>query len=117
MQNERARFLDAMVDSHKYNAEGRVVIFGEPDFVFAANRLCTETGWYPSHGAGTKCDSLKALLEKETGRVADAFFTEDFEIRDACDFDVIEEAADRLKANLLVEAQTAGVYRTIWGFH
>ncbi len=103
MQNERARFLDAMVDSHKYNAEGRVVIFGEPDFVFAANRLCTENGLVPVLTAtGTKCDSLKALLEKETGRVADAFFTEDFEIRDACDFDVIEEAADRLKANLLV---------------
>ncbi len=103
MKRERARFLDAMVDSHKYNAEGCAVIFGEPDFVFAANRLCTENGLVPVLTAtGAKCDTLKALLEQETASVADTFFTEDFEIQDACDFDVIEEAAVRLKANLLV---------------
>ena len=103
MKGERARFLDAMVDSHKYNAEGRAVIFGEPDFVFAANRLCSENGLMPLVTAtGAKCDGLKALLEQETASVADTFFTEDFEIQDACDFDVIEEAAVRLKANLLV---------------
>ncbi|ETJ30666.1 NifN-B, partial [human gut metagenome] len=28
---ERGRYLDAMIDSHKYNAEGRAAIFGEPD--------------------------------------------------------------------------------------
>lgn len=103
MQGERARFLDAMVDSHKYNAEGRAVIFGEPDFVFAANRLCTENGLVPVLTAtGAKCDDLKALLEEETARVADTFFTEDFEILDASDFDAIEEAAVRLNANLLI---------------
>ncbi len=103
MQNERARFMDAMVDSHKYNAEGRAVIFGEPDFVFAANRLCTENGLVPMLTAtGAQCDTLKALLEQETANVADTYFTENFEIRDACDFDVIEEAAARLNANLLV---------------
>ncbi len=103
MQNERARFMDAMVDSHKYNAEGRAVIFGEPDFVFAANRLCTENGLVPVLTAtGARCGTLKALLEQETANVADTYFTENFEIRDACDFDVIEEAAARLNANLLV---------------
>lgn len=102
MRGERARFLDAMVDSHKYNAEGRAVIFGEPDFVFAVNRLCTENGLVPVLTAtGAKCDELKKKLNDKS-LAADAFTANDTEILDACDFDAIEEAAARLKANLLV---------------
>ncbi len=103
IQRERGRYLDAMVDSHKYNAEGRVAIFGEPDFVYAAFRLCTENGLVPVLTAtGAKCDGLKGLLDEENSRAADTFFVEGFEILDACDFDAIEEAAERLGANLLV---------------
>ena len=36
---QRGRYLDAIIDSHKYNAEGRAVIFGEPDFVYSTTKL------------------------------------------------------------------------------
>ena len=56
IREERGRFLDAMVDSHKYNGEAKAVIFGEPDFVYSTVRLCVENGIMP--------DDLKALLKK-----------------------------------------------------
>lgn len=44
---ERGRYLDAMVDSHKYCAEGRVAILGEPNFVYAISKMCCENGILP----------------------------------------------------------------------
>lgn len=100
---ERGRFLDAMVDSHKYNAEGRAVIFGEPDFAHAVARLCTENGVVPVLTAtGSKCEMLKKQLEEEIKHAADTAFVEQYEITDACDFDRIEEGAVRLGANLMI---------------
>jgi nitrogenase molybdenum-iron protein NifN len=44
---ERGRLLDAMVDSHKHNAAGRSVIFGEPELVYAVTAVCLENGVWP----------------------------------------------------------------------
>lgn len=55
LQEERGRLLDAMVDSHKYNFEGRSVVFGEPELVYAVTKTCLENGVFPvvvASGAG-----------------------------------------------------------------
>ena len=44
LEKERARYLDAMIDSHKYNAEGSVGVFGDPEIVYAISSLCLENG-------------------------------------------------------------------------
>ena len=63
MEKERSRYLDAMIDSHKYNAQGRAVVFGEPDFVYAACALCVENGIFPVVAAtGARSEALKVRL-------------------------------------------------------
>ncbi len=72
---ERGRYIDAMVDSHKYCADGRAAVFGEPDFVFAMIRLCCENGTVPVLAAtGSVCPSLKPMLEEEIRAAADRLF-------------------------------------------
>ena len=45
-----------MIDSHKYNAEARIAIFGEPDFVYSTARLAIENGVVPVLiASGEKC--------------------------------------------------------------
>ncbi len=103
LMKQRGRFLDAMVDSHKYNAEGRAVIYGEPDFVYAAARLCTENGLTPVVTAtGAKCESLKSKLEQDIKETADRFFVNRFEILDDCDFDRIDDLAGELNATVMI---------------
>ncbi len=63
VERERGRLLDAMVDSHKYNMQGRSVVFGEPELVYAVTKLCLENGVYPVVAAtGSKTNRLKTLL-------------------------------------------------------
>jgi nitrogenase molybdenum-iron protein NifN len=45
---ERGWLLDGMADAHRYNAEGRAVVYGEPELVYAMVRLCTENGILPA---------------------------------------------------------------------
>ena len=52
-----------MIDSHKYNAEGRAAIFGEPDFVYSTARMMLENGVMPVLIAtGDVCPELKDKL-------------------------------------------------------
>lgn len=103
LKNERSRYLDAMIDSHKYNAEGRAVIFGDPDFVYSMGRLCCENGLLPVVCAtGTSNPRLKELLSDEVGKTASTLFAEDFELLDETDFEQIEILALKHKANLLI---------------
>lgn len=103
LQEKRGRCVDAMVDSHKYNAEGRAVIFGEPDFVYAVARLCTENGLVPVLTAtGAKCAQLSSALGDEITQTAQRFFVDQVRITDNCDFDEIEEWAQKLGANLMI---------------
>ena len=65
---ERGRLLDAMIDSHKYNAQGRSVIFGEPELVYAVTRTCLENGIKPLVVAtGSRNKNLFALLTGKSG--------------------------------------------------
>lgn len=103
LQNQRGRFLDAMVDGHKYNGEARAVIYGEPDFVYSTVRLCVENGIMPMIVAtGSKCAGLSELLVTEIQEVADSYLIERFEIMDDVDFQTIEEKARELGVNILI---------------
>lgn len=100
---QRGRFLDAMIDGHKYNGEAKAAIYGEPDFVYSAVRLCLENGIMPLVTAtGTKCAKLKELLFGEIEALANRFFIDRFEILDEIDFQTIEQYAKELKVNLLI---------------
>lgn len=100
---ERSRYLDGMIDSHKYNSEGRAVIFGEPDFVYSTVRLCLENGIFPLVVAtSSKCQELKSLIYEEVNQLREAYFLEKFEILDDVDFKTIEYYAKTLGANLFI---------------
>lgn len=103
LKKERGRYLDAMIDSHKYNGEGRAVIFGEPDFVYSISRLCTENGIMPILvSTGAKCSTLKEMLEGDIQKVADFLYINEFKILDNCDFDTIEKYTLEMNANIMI---------------
>ena len=103
LNEERVRYLDAMIDSHKYNAEGRAVLFGEPDFVYAVSRLCCENGIMPVVTAtGTRSKNFKKMLETDIQEVADKLFVNNYIIVDEADFEVIESYALKYKANIMI---------------
>ncbi|MFA5222553.1 MAG: nitrogenase component 1, partial [Methanoregula sp.] len=61
---ERGWLLDGMADAHKYNAEGRAAIYGDPELVYAVVRVCTENGIAPVViASGTKNSRLAACIE------------------------------------------------------
>lgn len=102
---QRGRYLDAMIDAHKYNGEGRAVIYGEPDYVVSTTRLCLENGVMPLVVAtGSACSSLKSILENDISSLAEQYSIHRFEILDEVDFKKIESLAETLHANLLIEA-------------
>lgn len=95
---ERGWLLDAMADSHKFNAEGRPVIYGEPDLVFAFAGACAENGAYPAVIAtGTQNAQLIARLKL---LLADA--DEQPILLEEADFAVIDEAAVKTSANVAI---------------
>jgi len=99
---EHGRYLDAMVDNHKYCAKARAAIFGEPDFVSAVVSLCCENGIVPSVIAtGSVCPEIYQL-EAEAKQCADNVFAPKPIILDDSDFDSIERACDENSVNLLI---------------
>ncbi len=67
---ERGRLLDAMIDSHKYNFQGRSVIFGEPELVYAVTKTCLENGVFPVVvSSGSKNAKLPELLKAQLEQV------------------------------------------------
>ncbi len=64
LKKEKGRLLDAMIDSHKYNREGRAAVFGEPETVLGVTQILAENGVTPSVLAtGSKSPILKKLLQ------------------------------------------------------
>ncbi|MDR3136960.1 MAG: hypothetical protein LBU07_06105 [Coriobacteriales bacterium] len=102
LQQQRGRYLDAMVDSHKYNAEGKAAIFGEADFCYSTARMCLEQGIVPVLvAAGSKAPGLRAALEAEIAELAERFMLDSFTIIDEADFGTIERLCAELGVNLL----------------
>ena len=48
LRTERGWLQDGMADAHKFNAEGKPVVYGEPELVYALARTCIENGAYPA---------------------------------------------------------------------
>ena len=103
IKEARSRYLDGMIDSHKYNSAGRAVIYGEPEFVIAAVRLCTENGIMPvAVSTGSVCPNLKQHVEDSIADTGKRYFVEDYIISDDTDFKEIEEYAAKYKANVMI---------------
>lgn len=103
IKQARSRYLDGMIDSHKYNSAGRAVIFGEPEFVVSAVRLCTENGILPVVvSTGSVFPHLKNYVEDKISYVAKKYFVEDSIITDDTDFAQIEEFAQKYHANIMI---------------
>lgn len=98
LEMERGRYLDGVIDSHKYNGEGRAIIFGEPELVYALTCLCVENGIQPVLVAtGSKNKLLKDLLKNITKELDEQPI-----ILDDTDFAVVEKFAKELDVNLLI---------------
>lgn len=99
----RARYADAMIDSHKYNARGRAVIFGEPDFVFGQVRMCCELGVFPVVAAtGSRNPAFVEACQAEVGLLAKQMMVGQYIVLDHADFVEIENLAIDFGANLLI---------------
>ena len=99
----RGRYIDGMIDSHKYNAEARLAIFGEPDFVYSTTRMALENGMMPVLVAtGDVCQSLEVKLFEEIKELSDALFVDDFKILNDADFKEIEHYVTELGVNVMV---------------
>ncbi|MDR3282262.1 MAG: hypothetical protein LBS92_01445 [Candidatus Methanoplasma sp.] len=90
---QRSRLLDAMVDSHKHNADGRAAVFGEPDFVYAVVRLMTENGITPAISAtGSRSKAFTRTVSAEIEGVGSMKAGTKPLVFDDADFLAIEEA-------------------------
>ncbi|TDX52703.1 nitrogenase component 1 [Orenia marismortui] len=98
LTKDRGRMLDAMVDSHKYNAQGRAAIFGQPELVYTIATLCLENGIFPALLAtGVETSRLSELLKKDFELAA-----EDILIIDDTDFQTIRDYVNKLGVNILI---------------
>lgn len=93
---ERGWLLDGMADSHKYNADGSPVIYGEPEQVYAFTILCIENGAYPSVIA---CGSKNSQLVKKIQHILRDLPVEPVIIEEA-DFDDIRRATRKQGSNI-----------------
>lgn len=99
LSNERGWLLDAMADAHKYNSEGRPVIYGEPETVCALTRVCLENGAYPAVIAS---GSHEGRLDGHLAPLLAAVEGEAPVVLEGTDFAAIEAAALRAGANIAV---------------
>jgi nitrogenase molybdenum-iron protein NifN len=97
---ERGWLIDAMADSHKYNASARPVIYGEPELVYAYTSLCLENGSIPSVIAtGSAHSRLIPALEK---LLDDSDCDEYPVILEGADFSTIEAAVLEEGSNIAI---------------
>ncbi|HEY9060374.1 MAG TPA: nitrogenase cofactor biosynthesis protein NifB [Pseudobacteroides sp.] len=93
---EKGRLIDGMIDSHKFNSEGKAVIYGEPELVYALGKLCFENGIKPVLlSTGSQNKVIGQLVPPKT-------YEEKPVVLDDTDFDTIREKANSLKANILI---------------
>jgi nitrogenase molybdenum-iron protein beta chain len=69
VEMDRARLLDAIVDTHMFNSGLKVAIYGDPDMVAALVRLVTEMGMIPKYALTASesrqwCDDMVAMGEE-----------------------------------------------------
>ena len=95
---QRGRLLDTMIDAHKYNAEIKAGIYGEPEYCYSITAHCLENGINPMFVAtGTDNSILKAKIKNLA-----ALNTELPLILDDTDFETIEKLCLSKGINLLI---------------
>jgi nitrogenase molybdenum-iron protein alpha/beta subunit/predicted Fe-Mo cluster-binding NifX family protein len=103
IKEERSRYLDAMVDSHKHNSIGRAAVFGEPDFVYSVVRMMTENGVMPAVVATGACSKpFKDAIIAEIGERSS-----ECDILDDTDFDVVEKSIVEKNVNIMMGSSEA----------
>jgi len=98
LNRERGRLLDAMIDSHKYNFQGRSVIFGDPELVYAMTKTCLENGVSPVVVAtGSNTTRLADLLAPEMCQAQNRFY-----LLNEADFTLIRQKSKEMQANIAI---------------
>jgi len=98
IRQDRGRLLDCMIDSHKYNFQGRGVLFGEPELVYAMTTACLENGVFPVVVAtGSRNSKYTELLKPHLATIP-----VDYKVLKEADFTQIREAAREMGANIAV---------------
>ncbi|NLI91167.1 MAG: nitrogenase [Peptococcaceae bacterium] len=101
IQRERGRLLDGMFDSHKHNFQGKAVIFGEPEQVFSATKLCLENGVTPKIMAtGSRTRKIDQLLAEELKKFEHV--DQETVILSDTDFSIIMEKCRQMGVNLAI---------------
>jgi nitrogenase molybdenum-iron protein NifN len=101
LQKERGRLLDGMLDSHKHNFHGKSVIFGEPEQVFSATKLCLENGITPRIMAtGSRIKRIDALIAEEFKKRENV--EQEYVIMSDTDFSLIMNQCKKLDVNLAI---------------
>ena len=96
---ERGRFIDAMVDGHKYIFGKKAVVYGEEDLVVGLVALLAEIGIVPVLCA---TGSTGGRFEKAIAQVTKDLLPETPVVREGMDFYEIAEEAEALAPDLLI---------------
>ncbi|MEL7566640.1 MAG: nitrogenase component 1 [Dehalobacterium sp.] len=107
LKKERGRLQDAMIDSHKYNFQGKSIIFGDPEIIYAVTKTCLENGVYPvAVATGSKTQKLAQILAQDM-----ASLDIKFDVINESDFAQIRLKAKLLQANIAL-GHSDGKYLT-----
>lgn len=122
LKKEKGRLLDAMIDSHKYNREGRAAVFGEPETVLGVLQVLVENGVNPSVLAtGSKSpgfrDELQSVRldgEEDSVILMDSDFTD---IRRECEYQKVNLAIGNSDGRILSERDGIPLVRIGFPIH
>ncbi|MDF9408906.1 nitrogenase [Pelotomaculum isophthalicicum JI] len=110
LERERGRLIDCMIDSHKYNAQGKCVVFGEPENIYAVAGICLENGITPVVTAtGGKSGKLAGLLKARLNEAG----CSNAQVLCETDFSRIREKSREMEANIAI-GHSGGRYLTEW---
>lgn len=108
---ERGRFVDALVDGHKYVSGKRAVVYGEADLVIGLVSLLTELGVHTVLAAtGTR----GARLAEGIAAVTEGLLPEMPTVIEGADFEEIADTAEGLSPDLLVGNSKGYRYARQW---
>ncbi|OPX83472.1 MAG: Nitrogenase molybdenum-iron protein beta chain [Pelotomaculum sp. PtaB.Bin104] len=108
LERERGRLIDCMIDSHKYNAQGKCVVFGDPENIYAVACACLENGITPVVTAtGGRGGKLAGLLKNRLAKAG----CSNAQVLCETDFSRIREKSREMEANIAI-GHSGGRYLT-----
>ncbi|MFI3272424.1 MAG: nitrogenase component 1 [Pseudomonadota bacterium] len=107
---ERGRFIDAMVDGHKYIAGKRAIVYGEEDLVVGLVSFLSEIGIQPVLAAtGARTSQFAKAIEEVSGPLRELPA-----IHAGVDFHEIAEMAGELKPDIVIGHSKGYRYARDW---